>query len=526
MLPTQHTTTCLTLLAVCFVLMGVGCGDSDDDEVPANEEPQPAVVTIIGGWPDQVKRPDAEILADKILYRETEDLFFDNPQRNQLISEIRQVLSAIRAAYPLMNAIRAKEDLLPGVLAVYLEEDFYEIVEDMIRYKDGQFRFETGYAEFDALNAKLGVQRIRLDSSSSRRLIFYFGPSVNLQVASEAYSMVRGVWRAYRESAVEKSADIKAFKQGQTWYVIFRSAWDDCYAGCRRQELFCFTVTGAEVEMIPTAQAQTMPAFQELDSTQEDWSLPDATPFTNSPVYTWSWGDALLSEDSSIAFAGYDLGCSLYGEIEASPDQLRVSCGYRLAEPLPRLAKHQDGFNEIEDQAIDAFQFSGIVLLLIATQERTVLGKDEADSTVVASEPVRVAKTAAEVQSPENASFENVTIPIDPPGFSGMFQRWWGGVHPTFIVCWDHPETGQRAYQFLKPSIIHQTEYEVADHPHCDYFKDTASLQTLSVWWPLLDEHARSMGMLHGINVIPDPKNWTDWIDEVLPRPAAPEVED
>ena len=33
MLPIQYSTTCLTLLAVCFVLLGVGCGDSEDDEV-------------------------------------------------------------------------------------------------------------------------------------------------------------------------------------------------------------------------------------------------------------------------------------------------------------------------------------------------------------------------------------------------------------------------------------------------------------------------------------------------------------
>ena len=33
MLPIRHSTTCLTWLAVCFVLLGVGYGDSDDDEV-------------------------------------------------------------------------------------------------------------------------------------------------------------------------------------------------------------------------------------------------------------------------------------------------------------------------------------------------------------------------------------------------------------------------------------------------------------------------------------------------------------
>ena len=113
MLPIQHNATRLTLLVVCFVLMGVGCDDSDDD-VLIDEEAGSAVVTIIGGWPDQAKRPDPEILADKILYRETEDLVFDNLQRNQLIGEIAQVLSAIRADYPLMNAIRAAEGFYAG----------------------------------------------------------------------------------------------------------------------------------------------------------------------------------------------------------------------------------------------------------------------------------------------------------------------------------------------------------------------------------------------------------------------------
>ena len=98
----------------------------------------------------------------------------------------------------------------------------------------------------------------------------------------------------------------------------------------------------------------------------------------------------------------FQLGCSLYCEIEASPEQLRVSCGYRLAEPLPRLANiHQDGLNEIEDQPR---------LMRVDNHRRcstahhdAALGlhsmKTIAYSTVVASEPVRVAKIAADVQS-------------------------------------------------------------------------------------------------------------------------------
>ena len=112
--------------------------------------------------------------------------------------------------------------------------------------------------------------------------------------------------------------------------------------------------------------------------------------------------------------ADYNLGCSLFGEIEATPNQLRVSCGYRV-EGLPR-----------EDSFLDNFEFTGVVLLLITTQERTVIGKPDTYSTVVASEPVRVAKTAAEIQNPENVYFENVLIAINPPPPSSPFERWVG----------------------------------------------------------------------------------------------------
>ena len=47
------------------------------------------------------------------------------------------------------------------------------------------------------------------------------------------------------------------------------------------RNLFCFTVRGTDVESIPTAQAQTMPPFQELDAAASGrWSLRNRTlPF-------------------------------------------------------------------------------------------------------------------------------------------------------------------------------------------------------------------------------------------------------
>ena len=491
-----NSTLPLPLIFIFILLIGLsisGCGDSEDDE-----EAEPLVVTIIDRWsagPSVPDRSDAEILADRILQRETDDLYFDIPQRNQLVEEIERVLSLIRSAYPPMNKIHAEEDIIPGMLLIYPEQDFYEIVKKMLQDKQGQIRFETGYAEFDALNAKLGVQKVKLGDSISKNLLLYFNKPLNLKVAIEAYSMVKGIRRVSVDPLVEISANIEAFKQAGTWYFIFRNGWRDCPAGCVHQELFCFTVTGTGVESIPTAQAQTMPPFQEFDEAHGAWSLEDATPFAGGTAHTWSWWDSWNGNSPAYSAAyNYNLGCSLFGEIDATPNQLRVSCGYRV-ESLPRKDRFLDN--------LDNYDFTGVVLLLIATQERTVIGNSEAHSTVVASKPVRVAKTAAEIQNPENVYFENVLMAINPPPLSSPFERWWGGVHPTFVVCWDDPETGLRAYQFLEPYIALASAYEVRNQPGCDNFNNPYFIQTLGV----------SL-LFHDIR---------DDIDEVLPRPAAPE---
>ena len=489
--PIQHS---IILLALCFLFIGFcisGCGDSEDDEGLIGEEAEPPVVTILDDWPFSTKRPDAEILADTILAQETEDFYFDIPQRNQLIGEIEGVLSLIRAAYPPMNEIHTKEPVEPGMLLIYPEPDLYEMLKEMLQDKPGQIRFETGYAEFDALNAKLGVQEVLLVGDFLRVVIFFFDERLNLRVASEAYSMVKGVQRVAAEGPLGTSTDIQAFKQGETWYFIFRNGWGDCPAGCVYQELFCFIVTGTDVEMIPTAQAQTMPPFQELDS----WGLQNATPFAGATAHTWSWWDNRRSwEYSGHLPSDESLGCALFGEIEAFPNLLSVSCGYSVEALLREAGRFDD------------YDFTGVVLLLVATQERTIIGDAEARSTVVASKTVLAAKTAAEVQNPENVYFENVLMAINPPPAPTGLERWWGGVHPTFVVCWDHTAIDLRAYQFLEPNFRHVSRYEASNQPNCDTIRDTDYIQILDVpsGAPFVSLPLREV---------------YDEIDEVLPRP-------
>ncbi|RKU09421.1 hypothetical protein C6502_12960 [Candidatus Poribacteria bacterium] len=497
----------LPLISILILLIGFcisGCGDSEDDEGRIDEAAEPLVVTIINkrsDGPAVPARSDAEILADKILRHEIEAFFFDLPQRNQLIVEIERGLSLIRAAYPPMSEIRAGEEVIPGMLAIDLEPDLYEIVKEMLQDKQGQIRFETGNAEFDALNAKLGLQNVRLGAG----LTFYFHRHLNLRVASEAYSMVKGVGHVSDYSGYDLvvSADINAFKQGATWYFIFLNAWGDCPAGCIYHELFCFTVTGTDVEIIPTAQAQTMPPFQELEATQRDRGPHNATPFVNATplvnatAHTWSWWDNHRSWEYGGRLPTDDnLGCARFGEIEAFPNLLSVSCGYSVEALLREAGRFDD------------YDFTGVVLLLVATQERTIIGDAEARSTVVASKTVLAAKTAAEIQHPENVYFENVLMAINPPPSPTGLERWWGGVHPTFVVCWDHTEIDLRAYQVLEPNFRHASRYEASNQPNCDKIRDTDYIQILDVpfraSFPFFEAY--------GDEVYDD-------IDEVLPRP-------
>ena len=515
------------------------------------EEIESFMVTVIAGGAPEIHRPDAEILADRILLRETEGIFFDDTRRDQLIREIDRELAAVRAAYPTMNTIHALDDLTPNAVKLYLEPGLNEIVTHLMQDKEGPVPFETGYAEFDALNMTLGLQAVHFDEVTLKGIVFYFDKSLNFNAASEAYSTVKGVKFAHpmlhpRDNInspmgvirsghpypVVHSPNIGALKEGSTWYFVFRNPWGECVRICKYQELFCFMVNPSDVTMVPITQASDIRPFQRVLS-RRHWVARDLTPFINSSVYTWSWSEGQLIELSSAALADSDAGCPILGEIEATPTEIRLSCGYQMSDPLPRQASHWEWDGKIihpvghssrkEDQSIDAFEFTGVVLLLVAMQDRVAPGQGEGYAAALTAEPLRVVKTAAEVESPENVVFEDVLIPIEAPAPSGPFERWWGAILPTYVVCWDDPHTGQRAYQFLLPDIYNRRANFPSD---CEPINDDCRAWRLRVWSPLLDKHAQRMGIRQGVSVVPSRDDWTDWIDEVLPRPAAPQAKD
>lgn len=230
----------------------------------------------------------------------------------------------------------------------------------------------------------------------------------------------------------------------------------------------------------------------------------------------WTWGDSWATENDSVAFAGYNLGCSLLGNIiECTPNRIKFSCGYRIAESLPRKAKHYENNmrGDIDDGPIDAFEVTGVVLLALATQNWLYWTGDY--TTVFVSDVLRIAKTADEIERPEEVFFEDVSLIVDNPACPKEFEECWGKVHTTFIVCWDNKKTGVRAYQFVRPNILSVDALAVDKKPPgCDAFRDNPRLVNgLGVYWPLIDKYTKQM------EVAPKPENWTDWIDEILPRP-------
>ena len=214
--------------------------------------------------------------------------------------------------------------------------------------------------------------------------------------------------------------------------------------------------------------------------------------------YEWTWGDSWVTENRSNAFAGYNLGCAILGDIiEVTPNSITFSCGYRIDE-LPREAKHYDGKEDVVDGPLDDFEITGVVLLALATQNGLEKAAGDIGHEFV-SDVLRVVRTADEIERPEEVLFENVSLSVDKPECSREFEKCWGEVHSTFIICWDNSQTGARAYQFARPAST-SSPYEI--HPGCDVISyhplsgDLLKLiQRLGVYWPLLDKYAKRMSV-------------------------------
>ena len=247
---------------------------------------QPPVVRRLApdAWDPLPAAEEAALLADRMLSRESDRLLLDAEKRDELAGEIGRVLSQIREASPEAADVAVQAPHVPGKLLVALEPALFETLSEL-PVSDGSASettagLHTGRAQFDALNARLGLSAIVWTFPAFRMLAFHFDNYLNVPVAAEAYRGIAGVEFAEPDALLGDGSDIDALKveEEDAWYVIVRHAWGDCPAGCVNEAFDFFVVDAYGVEEVSRARAAGNVAFEDLADSR-GWYIregPDA----------------------------------------------------------------------------------------------------------------------------------------------------------------------------------------------------------------------------------------------------------
>ena len=248
-------------LAAFSALWLAGCSGSTDPEVA--EGTVASVVLSPDGWRPPTPT-EAEILADRLMRRNDDSLLLDEAERSGLADEIAMVLSTLRGAYPAVADVTVAESYAFGELLLGLESQLIETVVSLLEGGTGPVALDTGYAEFDALNASLGLSVIINFYRASGIAHFFFSDRLNVPAAAAAYERVEGVEYAEANAILGDGPDVEALRSEDRWYVVARRAWGDCPSGCINEELIFFIVQDAAVDMIAREAAMATDEFREL----------------------------------------------------------------------------------------------------------------------------------------------------------------------------------------------------------------------------------------------------------------------
>ena len=195
--------------------------------------------------PPAGERSDAAILADRIVRRDSSQLLIDLTARDELERELADALLLVRAAYPDMAGIHAREQYRPAMLILGLEPPLLRRVQGMFKQPGEVATLQTGAPELDALNARLGLRGAR--PMGSLGVIYCFGPELSVVTAAAAYSRLNGVRYAEPDTHLGDGPDLEAARNNGDWYLVFRNAWGDCPAGCINEQFFFFLITDGNV---------------------------------------------------------------------------------------------------------------------------------------------------------------------------------------------------------------------------------------------------------------------------------------
>jgi hypothetical protein len=229
----------------------------------------------------------------------------------------------------------------------------------------------------------------------------------------------------------------------------------------------------------------------------------------------WQWENSYVTENKTSSFIGYDQGCAQLGDLKAVDGGISFTIGYSLQKPVADRMKHFAGAatqDDIDDGSLNGYAVVGTVLILYVVKQ--TIDPVQGDSVQTPLGPYQ-RFADPNLRSAAGGSFSG-TINLaggNPCEFGDAFCR--PLVSPTFVVVWESTATNERAYQFIRPTLIAPQLLErprFADCPTLPPATGTRSFhQTLGVYWPLHEKFARQL------DGAPDPARWTEWIDEVLP---------
>jgi hypothetical protein len=157
----------------------------------------------------------------------------------EMVSQVAQDLTAIRAAYPGWIAgvdyVQARSNWVPGMILVKLTPQAWA------DYLAGT------YTGLDALNAQYGPVSIGIVSSPGHLLKLEFQAVYNSALLDDIYTPASGVEFAEPNFVYGDGSDIISSQVGS---YTFKRGWGDCPAGCTYNHYWDFTVSNGIVTLV------------------------------------------------------------------------------------------------------------------------------------------------------------------------------------------------------------------------------------------------------------------------------------
>ena len=236
-----------------------------------------AEATIDGAGAVAVRKPsrsladaaDADVLALRVLHSEMHDealgLLPDEARLAELSSELADVLSRLKEAYPEFARFHVRSGRFPGLspilpnafglLRVGFYDEFAPVIQDVVQaatnVRGDRFDGPTGHVAFDRLNERMGLRHIDVwEGLGDVWFTLHLHENANLDIAVRLYSAIDVVEWVHPVALFLDGSDIAARPTAEGWLIWIFNRWGDCPSGCINKERFLFDVRGETVERV------------------------------------------------------------------------------------------------------------------------------------------------------------------------------------------------------------------------------------------------------------------------------------